>query len=197
MTTIDADTPADIDVPAPREPRDGARRRRTRRNRPADTIKVRDQDRVLEFVGERIGFASSESPTSLRWTEIEIYRTEAGNYVVHRIGVSLVFHVLTGGSGRNCKSGRVTDGADIMRDRDAEPCPDCRPVLMEVERYRQETDRHSAEAVAEPQELMKALSLTRENGAPYLSAVASAALREAAEHDQRLASLVKATVYVA
>lgn len=190
-------------VPAPRPPQDNSddgqsRRRRTttRRRPPVETLKVRDQDRVLEFVGEKIGHASSEGPHSLRWTEIEIYKTEAGNYVVHRIGVSLVYHSLNG-RGKNCRSGRTVEAADVARDIDAEPCPDCQPDLDAVSRVRQETDRHSAEAVSGAQDLVRALSLTRDNGMTYLSAVAREALLKAAEKDPDLSALTTATVYVA
>lgn len=49
----------------------------------------RDGEKDIQFKGELIGEGSSQShsgPCSNRWTEIDIYRTEGGKYVVSIIG---------------------------------------------------------------------------------------------------------------
>lgn len=53
-------------------------------------IRVIDGDRVLQFMGVRIGASSSHQPGKTRWAEIYIYRTEAGTYIVSGIGRSKI-----------------------------------------------------------------------------------------------------------
>lgn len=43
---------------------------------------------VTRFTGELIGKATSHRPGKDRWSEIEIYKTVGGDYVVHGVGRS-------------------------------------------------------------------------------------------------------------
>lgn len=163
------------------------------------TIRVHDQHQVLEFKGERIGFASTETPDTVRWTEIEIYRTESGNYVIHRIGASVVYH----DAAAPCASGSLTTPARLLAepgDMDHEPCERCRPpaiTKMDPNRQiRREADRHSADAVRTVEDLVKKLLLQRPNGTSYLSAVARDALAQAARTDPEIAKMTGQTVYI-
>ena len=49
-----------------------------------------DGDFELEFDGELLASVSSHSPTSRRWTELNLYKTATGKYVVQSIGRSNV-----------------------------------------------------------------------------------------------------------
>ena len=53
---------------------------------------VRDEDQQIRFVGRLLGSSSSEewarSRGNQQWTEMEIYRTTDGKYVVTKIGRS-------------------------------------------------------------------------------------------------------------
>lgn len=52
-----------------------------------------DQYEVVAFSGWRLAHASTEPDSRTpRWTEISIYKTTGGQYVVHTVGRSLVFH---------------------------------------------------------------------------------------------------------
>lgn len=51
-----------------------------------DAWQVQDEDRTIEFRGERLAKSSSWSQGKLRWTEVEIYRTTSGRYIVATIG---------------------------------------------------------------------------------------------------------------
>jgi hypothetical protein len=55
---------------------------------------LRSGDQILHFEGERLSLASSDNPShdKPRWTEIAIYRTDEGKYVVSKIGKSRVIH---------------------------------------------------------------------------------------------------------
>lgn len=167
------------------------------------THRVPDQHQTLEFDGRRIGFASTETEDTTRWTEIEVFVTRSGKYVVHRVGVSLTYHA----AGAPCASGSLMSVEEMLRDTapddiDAEhvPCEKCKPapasMLPPTDNVRRETDRHSADAVANPPELIKALSLRRPNGSSYLSAVARDALSDAARHDTAIGTLMNTTVRI-
>ena len=58
-----------------------------------DTILIQtDTGSDLRFKGHEIAHVSSEKPdgpSSIRWTELTLYKTDSGKYVVQRVGVSL------------------------------------------------------------------------------------------------------------
>jgi hypothetical protein len=51
---------------------------------------IPDDDRVVHFFGRLLGYASSEEPNKTRWSEIAVYETREGNFVVAGVGVSTV-----------------------------------------------------------------------------------------------------------
>lgn len=55
---------------------------------------VNDADRVLQFDGEHLAFATSQRPGVDRWAEFSLYRTVSGTYVVSRVGRSRIYHTL-------------------------------------------------------------------------------------------------------
>lgn len=48
----------------------------------------RDGDMPLRFTGTQIASASSHEPGKDRWTELTLYRTTTGRYVLHEEGLS-------------------------------------------------------------------------------------------------------------
>jgi hypothetical protein len=150
---------------------------------------VQDQDRIYEFDGSLIGFGSTETVVTDRWTEIEIYRTVGGSYIVHTVGVSLLYHDIDA----ECASGSVISVRrlyDSARKGDQHrPCGQCRPgplsalIRQPDDRLRRESNRHSVKVVKNAGNLNEALQLKRATGEPYLSAVAREALREAVAND--------------
>ncbi len=57
-----------------------------------DDFRIQREGKVdLEFRGEVLAQVSSlGKPNPIRWTEITIYRTDSGKYVVHQIGRTLM-----------------------------------------------------------------------------------------------------------
>ena len=164
-----------------------------------EQYRVRDQFNTLTCAGQLIGEASTETPESSRWTEIKIYKTVGGSYIVERVGVSLVYH----DADAPCASGVSRTVADVLDDdRELEPCERCRPSdiydtknkVSLSHRIKVETDRHSASAT-DVRGVVPALTLRRDNGSEYVSNVAQAALTEAIHNDPELASaLAESTV---
>lgn len=155
---------------------------------------------VIEFDGERVATASTERQDDPRWTEIEIFRTDGGRYVVHRVGRSVVYHVADG----PCNFGIGTRGADLPPD--AEPCRpsnkrqgrSCRPPAQDDPAfdpdatYEMELDLHSADVCA-PEEVPRKLSQWR-GGNETMSSVSRRALQEAVDRDPELRAALTASV---
>lgn len=59
----------------------------------SDHFIVQDRLREIEFSGRELGRATTEKDDSLRWTEIVIYKTSGGKYIIERLGRSLIYHV--------------------------------------------------------------------------------------------------------
>jgi hypothetical protein len=56
-------------------------------------FRVRDgHTRTLEFEGNLLGEVSSRRGQGPRWTELRLYRTENGTYVLEKVGASVVVH---------------------------------------------------------------------------------------------------------
>lgn len=140
----------------------------------------------LQFNGTRLAHSSTETSDSLRWIEIEIYKTEKGRYVIHRIGVSLVYHKHKGkcnGKGVPIKLGDL--------ERDSIPCKECGApkysftnddldVVVDAEQ-----DRHTTD-VCKASEVQDRLMVKPYRGEPFLSSPARKALDQAIAADPEL-----------
>jgi hypothetical protein len=158
---------------------------------PSKRIKVRDGARIVSFTGVLLGFITSERSDSLRWTELFIYRNDAGRFIAHRVGVSCVAHRIDCDVIKGKKLPSVVDmKPDEFAVQDRQPCPVCRPNIMaEVKEdpasIRGETDRHWTGICDDAVSLLNALH-TMKNGARSLSGLASAALNMAGENDAQI-----------
>jgi hypothetical protein len=141
----------------------------------------------VEFTGVQLGFATTETPQATRWTEVTIYRTEGGQYVIHRIGRSVLFHRHDG----VCNTGIPTAFKDVDPDEieDLERCQKCGARFIDEygpdEIIDLEMDRFNVDVCA-PEQVGKTLELTREDGTKFISHVAQRALLEALGADQVL-----------
>jgi hypothetical protein len=80
-----------------------------------------------EWDGWLLGSDSTETDESTRWTEIEVYRTITGKYVIRVLGKSVIYHRhYPEESGEvGCNTGDQQLGRDM--DADMRPCRRCRP----------------------------------------------------------------------
>lgn len=147
----------------------------------------------IQFNGEKIAHSSTETKDSVRWIEIEIYRTQSGRYVIHRIGVSLVYHMGRAKNGSQCVGkGVKTRLGDL--DVDYVPCKDCKPPRLMTNGYQDdqnmmvfaEHDRHTAD-VCRHDEVHDRLKVRPYRGEPFLSSPARKALDQAVAADPVLA----------
>jgi len=164
------------------------------------SYRVMNHLEVIEFNGRLIATASTERQDDPRWTEIKIYRTDSGRYVVHRTGRSVVYHHLDG----PCNFGIATRGRDLPPD--AEPCRptnkrqgrSCLPPAMDADAfdpdatYEMEMDLHSAD-VCEAEDVPRKLSQFR-GGNEVMSSVSRRALQTAVDADPDLRAALTAQV---
>jgi hypothetical protein len=160
---------------------------------PPSKFRVRDGSRMVAFEGTRLAYVTSQKPDSLRWTEMDIYRTTGGRFIAHRVGVSCVAHTV------DCeviKGKTLPSVVDMQPDEfgvdDREPCPVCRPdirqgIADDPASIRGETDRPWAGVCDDAYSLINALH-TRRNGTRSLSSLASALLAMAAENDAQISA---------
>lgn len=143
------------------------------------TFMVRDGKRIIQFEGKRLAASSSKARYSSRWIEFTLYRTEGGTYVLHRLGVSTVFHTST--CGLVTKYGlRETYNVDLPAA--PTPCEECRPSASDPLVY-PELDRHWTLTTEDPEIVLRALYRPDNRGGQYLTKVAERLLDDASEVD--------------
>lgn len=57
-----------------------------------ETYRIRDGARLVTFNGDVLAEVSSHRPSSPRWTELTLYVTDSGRYVLSKVGRSQVLH---------------------------------------------------------------------------------------------------------
>lgn len=173
---VDTDTEADFD---PDGDIDGVTR----------PYQLRDDRRVIIFTGVKLAGVSSERRGVQRWTDIDIYRTDAGRYIVNRVGVSVVAHSV------DCSqvASKKRYGIDkIMPDecapRDREPCPICRPDVeaaldADPASLTFEQDKHRTSIWDQATAMIDSLYTQNTHNQRALSSLMLWALSEAAKRD--------------
>lgn len=77
-------------------------------------------DRVV-LNGNRIAFVNTGNSTKLRWIELSIFERDAGGYVYHTVGKSVVFHE----EGALCAKGNRVAVTELDLS-EFERCPHCK-----------------------------------------------------------------------
>ena len=157
---------------------------------------VHDDSRTINFTGVLLSSISSARTGRLRWTVIEVYRTDGGLFVGHRVGRSLIVHDVS------CMSisGRRLPGLEVVKNSDTPidqrmPCPECKPKIQKAYSddplsLRVEIDRHWTSICDSAEQLYDELHTTR-HGARSLSYMASTLLVNAAQHDAEISGVVE------
>lgn len=144
--------------------------------------KVRDGKRVLQFDGELLAESSSRQPGNNRWVEFQLYRTKTGNYVLGRIGQTLLYHALDCAIVRR-NNLKPSDAVELTPDLIA--CDECNPDAY-AEEYAIEQPRYFALVAEDPEGVLDALYKYDQAGARYLTNVAQRLLEDALDQDARL-----------
>ena len=168
-------------------------------------FETKDGPRTITFVGWLLGEADSrptgEQPS--RWTELVLFKTIGGQYLLEKVGRSDVFH------NESCepKKGRrwenLFEALPENIDDDTEPedffvaCERCMPEFMDRPVW-VEKDIHTTSMFSSAYEVLQALYRpdTRNTANQYLSRVARALLDQAVERDEAIRQVLTNPVQV-
>ena len=160
---------------------------------------VWNQLKPIEFKGTLLGSSSTRKRDSYRWTEIHIYRTDGGAYIIERLGKSVIYHAAAGKCDVS-KGLRIT-GSQILDS--SEPCDRCDPAIPEDDDFNpedpfvHEQTMSSAQVVKEAGGVHDALVMyDSKRKISRMSHVATDALQKAAGQDPDLLNSVISPVIV-
>lgn len=133
---------------------------------PVFSAQVRDGNRLLTFDGQLLASISSrESPDKDRWTQMSVYKTQGGSYVLEKVGRSIRLHM----------PGCSDILKDLPRFQQAHPgedpevgyswCEKCSPPIGEEYDFPSllvEEDRYWATLSTDPKVIIDALYRKRE-----------------------------------
>ena len=144
---------------------------------------VRDGARLISFEGDLLATTSSRRDESPRWTEMSVYRTEKGSYVLEKVGRSIVTHT------PGCKEIIGT----IPRFQEEHPGDDpddyvyhgCVPEEYDFTELLIEADRYWATIAEDPAKIVDALYRKRD-GERHMPRISLDLLAAAGELDEDL-----------
>ena len=155
-------------------------------------IEIRNGGRKVAFTGRLLAAVSSERAHAPRWTVMELYREVKGHYIIHRVGMTKVYHT------PDCQLAAVNrlpfghelpGGAPSLESMQSKaPCSECRPLVTDPSiQLRFERERHWAGIAETPAAAIDMLHRT-DNGQRSLPWIATNLLNEASVADPDLAS---------
>lgn len=164
-----------------------------------ERFNIKDGQRPITFVGTELASADSQTGNEKRWTELTVYRTNTGKYVLEKVGRSDVFHSpLCTRRSKGKEYPHLDAALDEILGDDADdesieerfiPCEDCTPNF-DVEPAWVEQDIPSVAVVESAQELVKSLYHRDTGSTKFLSRVARELLEKAAVNDADIASIM-------
>lgn len=141
-----------------------------------NTHQVRDGLRLITFEGDLLGQSSSRRPGVSRWTEMSLFLTEGGSYVLEKVGRSVM-----------CHDPRCTEIKDLPRfqaehpgkdpDTDGFDYHDCVPDEYDFTSLLVEENRYWSLVTQDPHAVVKALQRWRD-GVSILPRISRALLEE-------------------
>jgi hypothetical protein len=135
---------------------------------------------TYKFQGIVLSKSSSRVANQPRWVEFELYVTPKKQYVVSRIGMSILYHKSTCETvSRNNLN--AVDGAELAGYY--VPCPECRPSRMEYEGVYPELPRYWAAQCEDADGVVEALMKKDNFNNWYLTHVAKRLLESAGKYD--------------
>jgi hypothetical protein len=169
---------------------------------------IKDGAKNITFMGWLLGSASSQTQDSLRWTELELYRTLSGAYILAKVGRSDVFHSedcdRRDRNGKPMSKGKrfATLEEAMPEDADPEdyledwfvPCPDCSPEFTDSPVW-VERDIYSAPVHSSALRAVNALYQTKGSNR-FLSRIARELLEQATSKDAAIRAAVDTPIEI-
>jgi hypothetical protein len=152
---------------------------------------VTDADGNVTFTGDLLGHASSKpawGDDALRWTEISIYKTQGGQYVVHKVGRTTVYHLPDATCAKKATVLETKVVEKSIDDGVLQPCPLCQPDEVETRETAVELDRNSVAVSTSAVGCVESCKThNRNEGTVFLTRVARTALVAASVSDREIA----------
>lgn len=147
------------------------------------THRVQDGSRILTFEGRLLGAVSSKR-SAPRWSELRLYKTHGGSYVLEKVGRSVVLHI------PGCKSvlGKIPRFEDEHPGDDPDDgywYDDCVPDIYDITSLLVEKDRHWALIADDPAQIIDAL-YRRRDGARHLPRLSIELLEKVSREDREI-----------
>lgn len=150
-------------------------------------IAVKDGNRTLYVDGELLGSSTSYRYGSTRWIEFKLYKTISGQYVLSRVGVSIVYHGAACGLVINYN---LQEMSRESLELNSIPCERCSPDDS-IDLIFPEKNRYWAQVSEQPSAVLDALYKYDDNGARYLTNVAQRLLEDSAKKDKNIADVYR------
>ena len=160
---------------------------------------LNDGSRHVIFKGIQIAYLSSERPGVSRWTDMAMFKTVGGSYIVNRIGVSAIAHHIDCHHITNKHLPSVFEThEDEIAIEDRDPCPVCKPDIARLlaedpASLKIEKDRHWAAVASSAPAIIESLQTTKA-GVKSLSSLATGLIEMAAIYDQDISTAMRAMV---
>lgn len=160
-----------------------------------ETYSIPNGDRVTRFEGDLLGSSTSrrgDNADALRWTEVEVFKTKADQYVLHVVGASSVFHAgpnaCTNSRGQLVTGRKLRTALPEEKLNDLVACPVCQPNPdpFAHDQLIVERDAHSVTVSRTAEALIAAAHNTSPEGVVYMTKTMEKALVRAARKDERL-----------
>jgi hypothetical protein len=152
------------------------------------THKARDGARLITFDGDLLAKVTSRRDSdATRWTEMSLYRTDAGTYILEKVGRSVLTHV------RECKDSDINT-SKLPRFQDVHPGSDpdynfeyhdCVPDEYDFTRLLVEEDRYWSTIAEDPAMVVEAL-YRKKGGVRNMPRISLDLLEAAGAIDQRI-----------
>lgn len=160
-----------------------------------ETYSVRDGTKLLTFDGEILAHISSRRPTSPRWTEMSLYRTQGGTYVFEKIGRSRMVHML------GCN--KIIQPLPRFQDIRAGEDPDfgfdfcgCVPEEYDFTQLLSEEDRFSVVVSEDPTAIVESM-YKKKSGVRELPQMSASLLDQACANDTQLRAALSTEEHIA
>lgn len=134
--------------------------------------------REYSFEGELIGKGSTEHNGRPRWSEVELYRTPTGQYVLVKSGRSKLFHSSRSCSGIHAK--QIKNGQRKLIE--GVPCLKCGPADRETT-YFKENDLVTVVISKSAHGVVESAHLEDEDNVVFLPNIARTMLEQASRND--------------
>lgn len=149
------------------------------------THQVRDAGRLITFDGDLLaGVTSRRDGDAARWTEMRLYRSEAGTYILEKVGRSILMHL------RECSDPDINT-SKLPRFQDVHPGDDpdfnyefhsCVPEEYDFTRLLVEEDRYWSTIAEDPMKIVEAL-YRKKDGERHMPRISLDLLEAAGERD--------------